>query len=239
MKKSIVFILICAIGLTAQALTPSLLIDDFEDSNVVEYTSTVILDNNGGASNTASWQAADGTLQLNTTAYDGIEQYAMIYNGLSLAVGQELQTDVVVGASGSQDIGLYVGGTAPQTGVRRDYIAMYRRSNGQLFSRGFDGTTEYALAGNWTENIPIDKLFIARTGVNTYEAGWYDGETRTILATRTPATANDADVIGFYADVRGAGVVGSVDNLSLISRLWIPHDPNPAANSPWGTGRST
>jgi len=125
---------------------------------------------------------------------------------------------VVVGATGSQDIGLYVGGTVPQTGVRKDYIAMYRRSSGQLFSRGFDGTTEYPLAGNWTNNIPIDTLFIARVEENKYEAGWYYQGTRNVLATRTPAYANAGTVVGFYADIRGAGVVGSLDNL----RIFVP-----------------
>jgi hypothetical protein len=211
MKKACVLMLMCMMGVAAQAV----LIDSF-DGDLSAYTSTVILDANGGGPNTAAWQNSGGTLQLNTTAYDGIEQYAFIRSGLSLGVGQELQVDVVVGATGTQDIGLYVGGTTPQTGVRKDYIAMYRRNSGQLFSRGFDGTTEYGLAGNWTNNIPISKLFIARTDVNTYEAGWYDGETRNILVTRTPAFANEGDVVGFYADVRGTGVVGSLDNLTLI-----------------------
>lgn len=223
MKKVCALMLVCMMGVAAQAV----LIDSF-DGDLSAYTSTVILDANGGASNTAAWQISGGTLQLNTTAYDGIEQYAMIYSGLSLGVGEELQVDVVIGAGGSQDIGLYVGGTTPQTGVRQDYVAMYRRNNGQLFSRGFDGTTEYALAGNWTNNIPIDKLFIARTGVNTYEAGWYDGATRNILATRTPATANDGDVVGFYADVRALGVNGSLDNLTIV--------PEPATMGLMGLG---
>ncbi len=232
MKKSIAFILLCAMGPAALAMVPSLLIDDFEDGNIVEYTSTVILDANGGASNTAAWQIVDGTLQLNTTSYDGIEQYAMIYSGLALEVGQELQVDILTDTAGSQDIGLYVGGTAPQTGVRQDYIAMYRRNTGQLFSRGFNGSTEYDLIGDWTENIPIDMLFIARTAVNTYEAGWYFEGTRNVLATRTPTTPNDADVVGFYADVRGTGVVGRLDNLKITSPLWGPHNPSPAVNSP-------
>ncbi|HRU16157.1 MAG TPA: PEP-CTERM sorting domain-containing protein [Anaerohalosphaeraceae bacterium] len=211
MKKVCVLMLAGLIGVAAQAV----LIDDFS-GDLSAYTNTVILDNNGGASNVSSWQIADGVLQISTTVYDGIEQHAFIRSGLSLGIGHELQADVVVGATGTQDIGLYVGGTTPQTGVRKDYIAMYRRNNGQLFSRGFDGTTEYALAGDWTHNIPIDTLFIARIAENTYEAGWYYQGTRTVLATRTPAYANAGTVVGFYADVRGAGVVGSLDNLRIL-----------------------
>jgi hypothetical protein len=223
MKKACVLMLLGMMGVAAQAV----LIDDFS-GDLSAYTSTVILDNNGGASNVSSWQIVDGVLQLNTTTYDGIEQYAFIRSGLTLGVGQELQADVVVGATGSQDIGLYVGGTTPQTGVRMDYIAMYRRNNGQLFSRGFDGTTEYALAGNWTNNIPIDTLFIARTAENTFEAGWYYNGERTVLVTRTPSYANAATFIGFYADVRGAGVVGSLDNLRIV--------PEPATMALLGLG---
>ncbi len=211
MKTLSMLVLVCVMGVAAQAV----LVDDFS-GDLSGWTSTVILDANGGNANTAAWQISNGTLQLNTTVYDGIEQYAMIKSGFSLGIGQELQVDVVIGAAGSQDIGLYVGGTTPAAGVRQDYIAMYRRNNGQLFSRGFDGTGEYALAGDWTNNIPITKLFIARTAENTFEAGWYNGDVRNIMVTRIPATANSADVIGIYADVRGAGVVGSVDNLTII-----------------------
>lgn len=195
-------------GLTASAA----LIDDFSDGTLTEYTSTVILDANGGGSNTAAWQVTGGALQLNTTAYDGIEQYAFIYDGLSLNVGQEVQVDASI--AGNQDLGLYVGGTTPVTGVRADYVAVYARGNGQVFSRGFDGASEYGLTGGGTP--AYDSLFIARTDVNTYEAGYYEAGVRNIITTRNPSFANDADVVGFYADVRGAGVLGSVDNLRVV-----------------------
>jgi hypothetical protein len=226
MKKLMVLLLIFVVGAVAQAIV----IEDFSD-DLSEWTSTVILDNNGGASNIAAWQISGGALQLNTTAFDGIEQYAFIRSDLSLAVGDELRANVIVGATGSQDIGLYVGGTEPQTGVRQDYIAMYRRNNGQLFSRGFDEIAEYELAGDWTENIPITQLFIARTGENTYEAGWYNGTVRNVLVTRTPAYANDATYVGIYADVRDLGVLGSIDSLELWNPKWAAHEPSPANGS--------
>ncbi|MCE5184693.1 MAG: PEP-CTERM sorting domain-containing protein [Planctomycetaceae bacterium] len=226
MKKLSLLALACMMGAAAQAV----LIDDFS-GDLSNWTSTVILDNaNTAVQNTSAWQITDGTLQLNTTVRDGssVEQWAMIRNGLSLGVGEELQVDVVVGAAGSQDIGLYVGGTTPTFNVRQDYVAMYRRNNGQLFTRGFDGTAEYVLAGDWTNNIPVTKLFISRIAENTFEAGYYNGAVRTVMATRTPATANSADVIGFYADVRGVGVIGSVDNLTIV--------PEPATLALLGLG---
>lgn len=213
--------LLCVLGLSARAI----IVDDFEDGNLNEYTSTVILDNNGGASNTAAWQITDGALQLNTAAYDGIEQYAMIYDGLSLAVGEEIQM-TLTHTGASQDLGLYVGGTTPQPGVRQDYIAVYARSTGELFSRGFDGGSEYGQVG-WISPA-YEKLFIARTDTNTFEAGYYENGVRTIMVTRTPTTANEADVVGFYADVRATGVLGSIDTLELWSDLWAPHEPAPA-----------
>ena len=165
------------------------LIDDFEDTNLSEYTGTVILDVNGGASNASTWQSPAGSLELVTTTYDDIEQWAYIRSSVSLDVGEEVQVDVIAGATGDQDIGLYVGGTAPQAGVRQDYVSMYRRSSGQLFSRGFDGTSEYGLVGDWTNDIPIDTLFVTRTDTNTYETGWYYDGARNVLATRTPRNA--------------------------------------------------
>jgi len=200
------------LSLAAAASASAAVIDTF-DGDLSNYTSTVILDANGGGSNTANWQITGSSLELNTTTYDGIEQYAMIYNGLSLTIGQEVQVSLTHNG-GNQDLGLYVGGTVPVTGTRQDYVAVYARGNGQVFSRGFDGVAEYGLAGG--SSPTYDKLFIARTGANEYELGYYDGVTRSVIVTRTPAAPNDGDVVGFYADVRGAGVLGNLDTLEVI-----------------------
>ena len=210
MKKMLVLLTICLMGVAAQAAVG--LIDDFS-GDLSGWTSTVILDANGGGSNTAAWQISGGVLELNTTAYDGIEQYAMIKSGVSLGIGEELQVDIAHNGA-SQDLGLYVGGTTPVTGTRYDYIAMYGRG-GQLFTRGFDDGTEYALIGNWNSNV-YDKLFIKNIDGATFEMGWYDGAVRNVLGTRTPTYANAATVVGFYADVRAAGVLGDVDNIQIV-----------------------
>jgi hypothetical protein len=221
MKRLSLLAVVCVMSVATQAA----IIDDFE-GDLSNWTSTVILDANGGGSNAASWQIVDGKLQLHTTAYDGIEQYAMIYNGLALEVGQELQVDFFLG-SGSQDLGLYVGGTEPTALVRKDYIAVYGRNNGQVFTRGFDGTAEYGLVGVW-DTVPLDTLFIARIADNMYEAGYYIGSDRVVLATRTPAYPNAGTVVGVYADVRGAGELGSLDNFRVV--------PEPATLALLGLG---
>jgi len=223
MRKFCVILLLCLICTAVQAT----LIDDFS-GDLSNYTSTVILDTDpGGGANIAAWQITGETLELNTTTYQSIEQYAMIYNGLSLAIGEEVQLDLTHNG-GSQDLGLYVGGTTPTYNVRQDYIAVYGRHTGELFSRGFDGTSEYGQVG-WISPA-YEKLFIARTAVNTFEAGYYEAGVRNVMVTRTPAYANDADVVGFYTDVRGAGILGNADNLTII--------PEPATLALLGLGAS-
>lgn len=215
-----------AMLLAAAAAQSAVLLDNFS-GDLSKWTSTTILDNNGGARNTKVWEISDGKLQLRTTAFDGIEQYALIYDGLGLAVGQELQVDFTRANLQDQDLGLYVGGTAPADNIRRDYVAMYARNNGQVFSRGFDGTTEYGLVGDWGD-IPLTSLFIMRVDDNTFETGYYIGDERTVLVTRTPAFANKATHIGIYADVRQAGTLGYLDNFRIWSDVLVAHNPVPA-----------
>lgn len=205
---------VIALGMGFAQTSQAVVIDDFSSGSLSNYTSTVILDNNGGASNVSMWEVDTQLLQLNTSTYDGIEQYAFIYGGLSLSVGQELQM-TYFHSTASQDIGLYVGGTTPTFNVRQDYVNVYARANGQIFSRGFDGTMEFNLEGGATP--ATDTLFIARTADNTYETGYYEGSNRVIISTRTPTTPNEADVVGFYADVRAVGILGYVDTLSVVA----------------------
>jgi hypothetical protein len=101
---------------------------------------------------------------------------------------------------------------------------VYVRNTGQMFSRGFNGASELALAGGSTP-ANISSLFIARTALNTYEVGFYDGATRNLLATRTMSNATIGNAIGFYADVRAVGIRGTMDNLTLTA---IP-EPTAAA----------
>lgn len=220
MKKAVVLIAICMLAVAAQAVV----IDDFS-GDLSAYTNTVILDNNGGGSNTAAWQISAGVLQLNTSAYDGIEQAAFILGGYTLDVGEELR--VPINHTGNQDIGLYVGGAAPTTGVRESYVNVYARNATkglEVLSRGFT----YILGGSHEMNLKggptsaFDTLFIKRDAVHDFEAGYYNGSTRVVIADRNGLTDIDGSYIGFYSDVRAAGILGTADNLAIVSEATNP-----------------
>lgn len=190
------------------------LIDDYS-GDLSNYTNTVILDANGGSSNTANWQISGGALQLETSSFDGIEQQAFIYGGLSLAVGQTLLVDVDHNGV-SQDLGLYVGGTSPTTGVRENYLNVYARDQTTVFSRGFLGTSEVSLNGGTITPSSFDSLFITRDGINDYVLGYVSGSDFFVVSDRDNIAGNDATFVGLYSDVRGAGTLAALDNLRTV-----------------------
>jgi hypothetical protein len=190
-------------------------VDDFS-GNLSAWTATRILDANGGGSNTYAWQITGGSVEIATTTFDGIEQTALTRTDITLGIGEELQADYAHSNTGSQDIGLYVGAGTPTADVRADYVNVYVRNNGQLFSRGFNGATELSLGGGATP-ATISSLFIARTAADAYELGYYDGgAVRNIVSTRTGLTGVTGGAIGLYSDVRAVGVRGNVDNVRIV-----------------------
>lgn len=220
MMKRILGGALCALFVFAGCSTvDAQIIDDFS-GDLSNWTSTVILDAENAGANTAAFVInAAGQLELETTVYDGIEQYAFIYNGLSLNVGDEVVLDVPIPVIGNRNLGLYVGGSAPVPAVfdvatRADYITCYSGTNFNIATRGFDGTTEY---GNTQSNVEGNEtIFIAQPAANTFEVGTYSpaGE-RLVFETRTPAFANTATFVGIYADVREAGTLGTADNFRI------------------------
>jgi hypothetical protein len=216
MKKIQIGVTAVIVGLGCVSASLAGVISDDFSGGLGSWSSTVMLDNGGSTTNTYDWQVnGGGQLELNTTAYDNVEQSAYIRSGASLEIGEEAQVTMSVPISGNRNFGLYVGGTAPAPGVRQDYITVYGESGSStVSSRGFDGTTEYNNPN--IDDTSADTLFIARTADNTYEVGFYEGETRTVVTTRTPATANSADYVGIYADVRAAGTVGAIDSFQII-----------------------
>jgi|GEM_PF-644314 PEP-CTERM putative exosortase interaction domain len=210
MKRLTLITTLCFAGAIAQAQ----LIDDFS-GNLSAYTATRILNNdNHSPGNTYAWEISGGALRINTSSYVGIEQFALTRTDFSLSVGYELTASYIKDGLNQQDIGLYVGAGTPTTDVRADYVSIYVRNNDQIYSRGFNGATELSLSGGGTVS-DVTALFIARTGLNDFELGYYVGSTRTVLTTRTMDNSSIGSSIGFYADIREAGIRGAMDNLTL------------------------
>ena len=196
------------------------IVDDFSD-DLSNWTNTLILDAQNVGTNTSAFEINNNRqLELETTNFNGVEQYAFIYDGLSLGVGEEVRLDVPVPISGNRNLGLYVGGTAPVPGVlgfdtRRDYIAVYSGTNNRIATRGFDGTNEYNNIEATATNAST--VFIAQSFANTFEVGFYRDGVRTVTAVRTPAFPNAASFVGIYADARQQGTIGTADNFRIQS----------------------
>ena len=196
------------------------IVDDFS-GNLSNWTHTLLLDAQNAGANTSEFQInGDGQLELATTSFNGIEQHAFIYDGLSLAVGEEVLLDVPVPISGNRNLGLYVGGTEPVNGVlgtdtRQDYIAVYSGINNRIATRGFDGTNEYNNLETTATNAST--LFIAQSSANTFEVGFYRNGVRNVTAARTPTFPNAATFVGIYADARQLGTIGTADNFRIQS----------------------
>ena len=211
-------------------------IDDFSSFDPANYTATVILDVGGNGSNNTTF-AVDGAgaLQVSTNGYDAIEQIAYIRNGLTLAVGQEVQADFThFGTSNaSRNLGLYVGNTAPIPSAtdgddprsNSNYITLYGQSpDARVFQRGFNAVGEYANVNTSPLGNVSGTYFIERVDADTYVTGFLDdgatdGSGRTIVSTLTVNGAsgpNDGNFVGFYIDVREDGITGTVDNLRIV-----------------------
>ncbi len=186
-----------------------------------DYTLTRILNNGTGTNNSAPVIDSGNISFTATTQTAGstVFQYAYIFNGLSLAVGDELKADVESFSTtmgNNSSIGLYVGKT-PTTDVREDYVASYLGATGNgtdytIRNRGFNGSTEFGSSTATGSNPVATALFIARTSTTSFDVGYYNGSgTRTVVISRTGlSTDNDASAVGFFLDSRAAGSIGSL-----------------------------
>ena len=143
----------CFLCLLSQSVyaTTMVVLDDFNDADFSNYTTTVILDAGdidadqvtAIEANTSALTSVGGQLAFNTTAFDGIEQIAITLNSATLGIGEELQltlTDVPASGfladRGDQDFGLYIGANTPvaaaagATDTRDDFFVIQRRDSG-------------------------------------------------------------------------------------------------------------
>ena len=93
MKRASLLMLALLLAVSVQAAV----IDDFDDGDLSDWSTTVILDTDtGGGPNTSYLDATGGQLSLVTSSYQSIEQYAIIKDGASLNVGEEVKIDVTI-----------------------------------------------------------------------------------------------------------------------------------------------
>lgn len=214
-------LLLPVFGTAAALAGPTGLVDDFS-GDLNDWTATRILDANGAGSNAFAFQITEESLEISTTTFEGIEQYAFWRDDFTLDVGETLRADYINDNLDTQDFGLYVGAGAPTMDVRQDYVAVYVRNTGEIYSRGFNGTTEFGLVGG---NVPasIESLFVTRSATDAYQLGWFEDGIRNVLVERTGVPTITGGAIGIYADIRGTGARGSIDNVRILPPL-VPGD---------------
>ena len=187
--------------------------EDFTDG-LGAYTAAVLL--GAHRNHVTEWETVDGALRINTSEADpddptGAMQHFLSRTDVRLKVGFEWRAAFSPDFTGPNDIGVAVG--AHQT-IRRDFIHVHTRSDGRVFSRGLDGGSPFPLVSADADHN-FDTLFIARIEENVFELGYYDGDVRTVIVTREMSSADVGNAIGFYADVRGAGVLGAFTSATL------------------------
>ena len=105
---------------------------------------------------------------------------------------------------------------APTTNVRVNYVNVYARNDGLLFCAGATDAPGVTIGTAGWISAAADKLFIAYSAEGEFECGYYVGDTRSIIETRTGLSYNDASYCGIYTDTRAAGTSTSLDNLTVI-----------------------
>jgi hypothetical protein len=233
MKKVLLLILAGILGVTAQAV----LVDDFSDTDLSEYTLTKVLDI--GSISNVSFSSPSGELIVSSSGSDGPEQVLFLRDDYTLGVGEKLIADVShTGDGWDRDLGIAVCYTETPPGladgssgdVRRSYVEVSARSNNQAMSFALDGTTQLG-SGQDFPGI-VDQIFIERISATEFRPGYIIGGSSTYIDDLTYTITSDPVglAVGFYADVRAdlAASPAGLDNLSII--------PEPATLALLGLG---
>jgi hypothetical protein len=227
MKKISVLIMACSMGVVAQAQ----LIDDFS-GGLTAYTLSKVLDNNTVSQ--ISFSDPSGALQATyaATGTAAAEQVLFLRSDYSLGIGYVLRADVNYTLAGSQDLGIALATTATPFAlgdgfggdVRTNYIlAAIRSSANHVIGTGIDGAnghTGFAIdPQQQSGGTNFFGLYIARTSATTFDIGYnYNssyGYGDIFLRTLTVTDSTIGNAVGFYADMRTAGTIGTLDNLRI------------------------
>jgi len=210
------------------------LIDDFNDTNLSEYTASYILEQD--ASNTITFASPSPSGVLQATKVDpggtNAEQVVFLRNDYSLAVGETLRVDsmaadtalyadfgIVVSTTVDPADAVWTTGTAD---VRRGVLAIYGKplfdSVGWL-GRANDatpGTNVGSSAGVGITWSDYRGLWIKRNTSTNFTGGWFSatsGFTQLVDWNVTDTAFGSA--VGIWADLRAAQTYGDLDNLRI------------------------
>jgi hypothetical protein len=218
------------------------LIDDFSDASLAEYTLTRVNDPSELTAN-VSFSSLDGALMATYTGTGAPEQLLYLRNDFSLPIGQMLTVDVSFAATTTQmDLGLAIAGTSTPTAVvttgdtraSAPWLSVSVRPSQDSIRVNTSGAV--LLNGSLTEptynpalvttgfgvmsavETDITRLFIQRTLANQFVVGYFDTSAirHDALTVEFIGALDLGAQVGFYADLRAAGTLGTFDNLQVI-----------------------
>lgn len=222
------------------ATAGAVVIDDFSDESLSEYTLTRLLDNN--TTSNVSFSAAGGFLSTSAASVTNVpEQVLLLRDDVGLAVGQTLLLDTnittTLGTAGAvNDFGLAISTTDTPTGLTAGASGDTRTSNSYLFvtvrpsqdsvrAGVINNTTPSTGFTSATAESLVAQLFITRTTTNSFEVGYFTTAAAKVTLDLNGAAAGNAftfttsslgNAIGFYADLRDTQTVSSADNLAIV-----------------------
>lgn len=219
--------LICITSATSAGA--AVLVDDFSDLTLTEYTQTRVLDNLASEVN-ISFSAASGALNTTYSGGNAAEQVVLLRDDYTLAIGQTLTVDVSQATTTSDlDFGIAVASTKTPTSIvnggdtdTRDtmqWAAVYIRPNqNSVRSLSYDGAALVSGTGVLTaDETAVAKLWIKRDSATSFSLGYTNTSDVSFTSKSVTLSSNVGNAIGFYADLRvNGGALGSLDNLSIV-----------------------
>ena len=187
--------------------------EDFTDG-LGAYTAAIV--GGGDRELISEWETVDGALRINSSETDpddsarGVHHF-LTRNDARLEAGYEWRVSVSPDFTGEHGLGIAVGSDYASRGEGFIFI---QTDGDRILSRGINPGAGFGRATT-DSGEKFDSLFIARIDENVFEVGYYDGEMRTVIATREMSSPDVGHAFGFYADVQSAGVMGAITSATL------------------------
>jgi hypothetical protein len=208
----------------------AVVIDDFNDGSLSEYTSTRVLDNAIATANVGFSSSSGSLVTTYDTGASAAEQVLLMRNDFSLAVGQTLTIDTAFATTSTQmDFGLAIAGAASivsasagdsDTRDLSNFLAVYVRPSQDAVrvTSSNNGVVTTATGVLPTAETLVAQLFITRVTSTQFTVGYIDTSAVSHESLTMDFTATDVgSTIGFYADMRTTSTsLGSLDNLAIV-----------------------